>query len=130
MPMHDHIMPSYGLHFPQNFHRTLTIPTMSSPSSIFLPTHFQWFPRCCWSVQPRGRWPESQSHYIYVDPHLGPFMQPLILPRGRALLNHVSSFERIVQNHMLLLKCQWKVDRWHEDLRAVRGVEAASCMRG
>ena len=56
---------------------------------------------------------------VTVDPHLGPFMQLLILPRGRALLNHVSSFERTVQNHMLLLKCQWKVDRWHEDLQAV-----------
>ena len=40
-------------------------------------------------------------------------------PHGRALLNHVSSFERTMQNHMLLLKCQWKVDRWHEDLQAV-----------
>ena len=56
---------------------------------------------------------------ITVDPHLGPFMRLLILSRGRALLNHVSSFERTVQNHMLLLKCQWKVDRWHEDLQVV-----------
>ena len=31
----------------------------------------------------------------------------------------MSSFERIVQNHMLLLKCQWKVDRWHGDILAV-----------
>ena len=56
---------------------------------------------------------------MIVDPQLGPFMQPLILPRGRALLNHMSSFERIVQNHMLLLKCQWKVDRWHGICRSL-----------
>ena len=61
MPMHGYFTPSYDLHFPQNLHRTLTIPTMSSPPSIFLPALFQWSPCCCWSVQPRGRWPESQS---------------------------------------------------------------------
>ena len=50
----------------------------------------------------------------YCRPPFGAML--LILPRGRALLHHVSSLERLVRNQMMLLGCQWRFDRWHRIL--------------
>ena len=76
---------------------------------------------------------------ITVDPHLGPFMRLLILSRGRALLNHVSSFERTVQNHMLLWSANGRLTGGMRIYRSLSWgassvisgvVEAGSCRRG
>ena len=45
MPVYSYFTPCHSLHLSQNLHRTLTILTMSSPSSIFLPARSQWSPR-------------------------------------------------------------------------------------
>ena len=73
--------------------------------------HLWFFANCTLGITLR-----DLRYYLSVDPHLGPFWQLLILPRGRALLHHVSSLERLVRNQMLLLGCQWRFDRWHRIL--------------
>ena len=49
-------------------------------------------------------------------PPFGAILQLLILPRGRALLHHVFSLERLVWNQMMLVGCQWRFDGWHRIL--------------